>query len=338
MKVLWLFEPLIEAGIISFARSQQHWCPGCVQLAEERGTLDEFVGVPESEWQQRVARTTRLLMRQYRREVAVTLRSEDGTPRIVLSGPDRLVPHGRLSFRYTKGLSEDVVREASLRPVRLDQSQIDRTKAYHSNIMDIIDDLSTQRHYSRKTGCDYLTTREIDLDLIRSTSSPPVKAVNEALLESFTHALPFVQEVPIENILNLRRREAESFEVYRDAVRGLLQGIDLRDPAKIKQAFADVVRPEVNRLNLTIKNSRKAMAIPAAASVVVAAGAMSVAVMSGLVSGVAGITSAVLAAGGGVAGITALAGKVHKAATPPQGSSDQRFFFLWKVLKAAKRA
>lgn len=338
IRILWLFQPLVEAGLLLFAKSQQHFCPQCVREADDKGELEAFVGPTERTRQQTVSAMVRWLDQEYRRDTTATLDIDEGEPRIIVRGPERLVSHGETSHRPPLTISKATLERAAAGPVLLSAREAKISGVYNHAIRSAIDDLTTQSFYSQQLGCDYLTTRELDLDLVQAVSTPSLRSLNRGLVDSFTHALPFVTSVPIKNLLNLRRRESEAFEVYRDAVHGLLSDMKPNDAEHMRQALADVVRPEVNRLNLTIKNARKALAIPATTSVAVALGAMSVAFFSGILPGGAGVASAALAAGttlGGFAGAGAIVNKVHQAAAPTAEARNSRFFFLWKVLKAS---
>jgi hypothetical protein len=56
LRILLLFRPLIEAGIVKFVRSKMHWCPICIhRRANDGGSTMALTTTENSAWQKRVA-------------------------------------------------------------------------------------------------------------------------------------------------------------------------------------------------------------------------------------------------------------------------------------------
>jgi hypothetical protein len=85
-----------------------------------------------------------------------------------------------------------------------------------------------QNYYAAKWGTNYLTQREIDLDIINRCESKPRLIARPLPPTLLSHALPVVDDVEITKILQLRKAESAAFDVYRDALtRALKQNKNL---------------------------------------------------------------------------------------------------------------
>lgn len=128
--------------------------------------------------------------------------------------------------------------------------------------------------------------------------------------------------------------EGESFSVYRDSLTFALQSITESDVGKVQQAFDDLVRPELNNIELAIKNSRKLLWGSLAHDIAFSAGFVAVGLFSGLLPANIGEIVATL---GGFKFVSGSLEKASKLIQEPPEVRNSKYYFLWKVQKKAGR-
>jgi hypothetical protein len=192
----------------------------------------------------------------------------------------------------------------------------------------ILDDVLLHNWYSNRYGCNYLTAREIDLNLISNINDENTNGASLALSKAFGHSLPMIENISIDGLLKLRTEEAEAFHVYRDALSKGLETAGCTDGKLYQQIFDDIVRPEVNKIDSTIKNSRKLLKESIRQDIVFGAGFVSVGLFSGILPPNIG---QILAALGGFKYVSGLLDKTNQLFKEPPHIRDNKYYFLWKV-------
>jgi hypothetical protein len=208
---------------------------------------------------------------------------------------------------------------------------------FASEIDRIIDDISTQNAAANRFNCQYITDRSIDLELMDIVSDRNARAFNRAAADALSHPLAFIDNVPLERLLKIRKRDGEAFLVYRDAMRKILAQARGKTSMELREAFEEEIRPELNKIELLLKNARRLTAVSTLTDVAVIAASVSVAAFSGLLP--SGLVPPELvnvgAALGGWQGVKGLASNVARLRTAPKEVSENRFAFLWKVKRHA---
>ena len=128
--------------------------------------------------------------------------------------------------------------------------------------------------------------------------------------------------------------------MYRDAVRNILVSAQDKSSTELREAFDDVIRPELNKINLTIKNARKLLTTSALTDVTIAIVSVSIAAFSGLLPANLGIPKEMLDIGAAIGGwqsVKDLALKVTEIHAKPKEVNDNRFAFLWKMKQEVTR-
>jgi hypothetical protein len=174
----------------------------------------------------------------------------------------------------------------------------------------------------------YISDRELDFELIESLSNSKVRNVSRAVQAGFSHSLPFIQNVPISALLKLRETEGESFKVYRDALTKTIKSVETKDPLRINELFNDQILPELNKIDLTIKNSRRLLTESITTDLIVSAGFLGIGLFNGWIPPA---VSQVLAAVGGYNFVNTTVKEIRKAFREPKEIRDEKFYFLWKV-------
>jgi hypothetical protein len=165
-------------------------------------------------------------------------------------------------------------------------------------------------------------------------SNKAARHFNRVAVDALSHPLPFVDDVPIERILKVRQQEGEAFLVYRDAVRKLLSAADAKTSKELREAFDDEIRPELNKIDLTLKNTRKALSRGTLVDAAIVFASVSIAAFSGLLPPTLGLPPGVLDVGaalGGWQGARGLVSKLSSRRTTPKDVADNKYAFLWRM-------
>ncbi|MEG0486215.1 MAG: hypothetical protein RR576_12290, partial [Oscillospiraceae bacterium] len=128
----------------------------------------------------------------------------------------------------------------------------------------------------------------------------------------------------------LRCQDGESFKVYRDSINKLLANISTYDSKDIANFQRDVIIPEINKMDLTIKNSRKAILGSTAFDFAFWNASISIGIFSGLLPLKA---APILGAVGGLSTIKDIASKAKDCIFSNNSIKNENFYFLWKLLK-----
>ncbi len=249
--LLLYLKPLVEKGIIGFASSEFHFCDECYQRYIKDMEFIKYKNKINSVLEQRILN-----------EVTFQAVIYDDEPQIRAQGPEDLVSHGATRLLISGNSDDDlsklvVKRAASKKSPFLSQKEIQKFGILNSLAGPIMSDLTIQNYYSEMYGVQYISDSEVDFELLSTMNHSKVNTLSNALAEGLSHSVPYLSDVEISKLLELREKEGESFNVYRDSFSKAIQSVDEPNADNIKQIFNDTVRPEINNIELTIRNSRK---------------------------------------------------------------------------------
>jgi hypothetical protein len=337
VRLAMFYKPLVEAGLIGFAKTAMHWCPSCVRIAEERGELSKLMKEPdELAWQRRVASLVRHIEKAFIERGSALVHQHGGHAHAVTLIPPGLLEYSSAQWNLT--LPEAIAKRAT-DPLKLSLRDARTTRILVSEIDRIIDDISTQNATASTFNCQYITDRAIDLELMDLVSNKSAKSFTRASSLALTHPLAFVDKVPLDRLLKFRKQDGEAFRVYRDSVRQVLARAPGKTEAELREALDDEIRPELNRIDMAIKSSRKLLASSALTDLTVTLASVSIAAFSGLLPHSLGIPDNVVnlgAAVGGWQGVKGLASKAASLRAAPKEVSENKYAFLWKVRSESK--
>jgi hypothetical protein len=315
--LLYFLRPLMEAGVVVFAPRPPHFCPDCLANRGDQANA-EFVRALET--------TANTLLQRYSPQVSYTLQDTGGDYVLEAKGPTRLIRHGA-SCRYFSDVPakiRDRLAQAPGRKVELDAEEM--KWCLLSLISPIIDDIYTQHWLTDTFRCQYLTNRELDLDVIEAIRRPDRVERGGVLASNFDHPLPFIDNVPLSSLLRLRAKEGEAFRVYRDALTKALDSTPSLSSASIPELFSDTVRPELNKIDVLLRSSRSGLRGLLGRDFIVGVGTIAL----GLFLGDA-IGTVVAGAGG------ALLKPWIDSLREPSELRKEKYYFLWRVRQLAKR-
>ena len=315
--LLYFLRPLIEAGIVTFAKRIPHFCPDCLA---KHGDLEKLGFVRDLEV------TANLFYEQFSPKVSYTLERADGGYRLTAHGPVELIRHGSTSHNYSEVPEAIQKRLAEAPGGTLALSAEEITWVFPFLLQTVVDDVYTQHFLTSDLHCHYLTNRDLDvqiIEFIEGKSSPPPP---QATIDAFKHVIPFIENVPLARLLHLRESEAEAFRVYKDALSAALKNIKSLDSNAVRELFADTVRPELNKIESIIKSSKSSLRRLLGRDFVVGMGSVAVGLFTGEALG------ALLTA----MGLTSLARTAIDSVREPSDIKKEKYYFLWRAVQLAK--
>ena len=108
---------------------------------------------------------------------------------------------------------------------------------------------------SAKFGTSYLTRRAIDIEVAGSLNG---KGVQDAVVSGdLSHTVPILHGATPLDLLKLRDEEQDAFKTYQVALRKA--ALEAAGPVHVETLFADVVAPEIRRMNATLKDARRSL-------------------------------------------------------------------------------
>ena len=149
--------------------------------------------------------------------------------------------------------------------------------------------------------------------------------------------VPFVEEVPLKNLIKLRNREEDAFITYRlalnTAIETVLSSKDNFTGEDARSIYADIIDPNLAELEKKINMAKKGIVSKPLRSLVGVVGAVSFGILTGLIpQDVASIAKAL--------GVVKFGSDIIQQTMALNDEEDQikneQYYFLWKVRKKLK--
>lgn len=322
IRIIFYLKPLIEAKIISFAINVGHFCKDCYK--KHTNEPDEFdIKVDEA----------RLLIEKiYSKDAKFTIRPYNEEYIIEIDAPKELIHSRGLGF---KSLPKKLKKFTDItKPYKFTSKDLIETELLSHFSSPIIEDMLLQNWYSRIYNSNYITDRDIDFNILPIINDENVNIQHSVVSKSFSHYVPVLGDVQLSKLVKLREEEGPSFQVYRDAVSNALQLTGNASSKDIRQAFNDIIRPELNNIELTIRNSRRLLWDSLKKEVLFFSGFISIGLYSGLLPP---DVSQVVTALGGSAAAFELMKKTTGLVQEPHDIRNNKYYFLWKVKKTLSK-
>ena len=305
--VLQHLKPLMLSGVVGVAQTSFALCSHHAAEADRENAAIE----------EKLRGVERNLRKAYLRQLKFEYRK---TGYVRITGPEHLITHGQQAIGPLKR-SDALGRHGVKGRVR--------HALFNQLLQPVFDDVVLHDHYLHHYDYRYLTNRDLDAAVIEAVGNEEAKAASRAIVSGLSHSLPILAQVDLDTMLKLRDKEREAFVVYRDSLNELLEKADLSTPCAIREAFQDVVRPELARVDAAVSNARTFTKSTIAKEVVVNAGLVSIGLFVGLVEPTLGAVTALF-------GGTQMIRKVGTAAydlavAEPRAARANRFYFLWKL-------
>jgi hypothetical protein len=234
--VLLYLKPLLDAGIVSVVNPHRAWCEAHLPEIVKSGALKK---IEES------------LLASF--DTGVTVSTQTAGPYVHFEGP--LVEHALVIMLTSDDDLRRLVRQQK-RGGRLTQKER-RHYLSTSFVKPIIQDVVQQSVFAAGYNLTYLTDRSADFVAFRSLLNEPERHVSRVLTDAVTHSVPTLQELTIKDLLRIRRTEGAAFKVYRDSLRRLLGTKDVQKGNHVKEAFNDLVSPELHKIDAVVEKEQR---------------------------------------------------------------------------------
>jgi|GEM_PF-1997968 len=313
--------PFLESGIISFSPLKGIACPDC---------LSKIINGKNA----RKRETERALL-------SISKELLNNTELIAKLSPEPIIEiHGKppyfdcISVNSLENPPKWLKPYLSVNGTKL-PLKIAKRFGYHTvRASRIFSNVSFELSLTDRLGSSALFDDPLHISFINKISKDPeIDRKNSIALKYMTTIMPFADKVPITKILELRKREPESFlefqKAYRDGILELEKSRNLKE-TDARGMYAEIIQPALNRLDLTFKNAQRSLLNKLYRNTIASIGSLSVGVLSG------SITDAF---------IPALAGTIfaQKAIKSTMELGDEKadirnnkFYFLWKVKQEAR--
>ena len=272
------------------------------------------------------------LLDSFLKDSEIGLRLINDELSVSINSSKNLLHHPRTLYFY--GEIPNVIKK--MKPTRslkiLTDRQVRDAHLLDFVIEEILTDIQVQEYYSRKYGAHYITNRPIDFELLSIVNNDTVQIKSKNVTKNISHEIPFIKNVPIKNLIELRKKEGEAFQVYRNTIKNLTS--DISEYAIDKQIYFDIIKPELDKIDLTIKNSKKIIWQETYSDFLIHSGYVAVGLTTGLlVPNIGQITAAI----GGLNFFNKVGKNIQKLISDSENLRNENFYFLWKVKEKAKR-
>ncbi len=141
--------------------------------------------------------------------------------------------------------------------------------------------------------------------------------------------LPLIENVNIENLLKIRDNDYDSFLVYRDKLREIIQINNLKTEKDYQDAYSDLIQPEINKMNNILHKNRNHLIKKIGIDVGLTFIVCSIGMYNHFsFEGITGLMS-LLGISTGIKDIAQLSSK--------ESIEENELYFLWKVNKKNKK-
>jgi len=312
--------PLLEANIVQLFRP--------FQFCAEHWELHSRATAP-------IRKRAANLYRQHLDDFEVIYRpaTKGFGPSIELTGPDDYVEHGRLITVFPKSpdwapkrMSEVDGRSGK----RLSSTTLRKTGIAKRFFDALARDLIFHQIVGEQHNVKYLTDLGGEAVFFAgSTDGDDRKALAAAAIARLSHGVPLFSELPIRTILRIRQQDTDSFELYRHALRNIVE--DHIKPGQLvtdriaTDLYNDVLRPAVQKLKVDYAARQKDSRVKIAAKLVVPSALISLGVVSGLLPH---DVAQLLKAAGISSLITQAADAITSLRNPPEVRNKDLYFLL----------
>jgi hypothetical protein len=255
---------------------------------------------------------------------------------IHIEGPRNYLEHGGIVWRMSEPpvwVAKSWRRDSSGR-ILVPPQKIRRSGLIHDIFQRIANDTTFHFAYGNRSRARFLTDLPGEAELLRGIRDEgPSAQQNRAatLISAMTHALPFIGDLDVSEILKIRGEISESFEQYRWALTGIISehGGQRLKTREASQICITELAPKIAVLENKVAIERRRFSN----KVVTTSGVVGVVVMLGLFGLMPPSQSCSLFGGA----LTALTGMLAESRSPLPGTASQDLYFLLRMKQSGRR-
>jgi len=309
--VLWHLKPVIDAGLVAITNPATRFCEQHMPDLVRSGKLKQI----ESE-----------LRRQFAAHAKI---EPDSVPDAYsIDAPEYLLEHGGTVLHLSPEAGNGRNRRQGV------SAGVKRT-IINDLVGRIVNDILHQQVLGTYYDLQYVTDREADFLALGRVNDPALQTLNRALMEGIAHSVPTLEQLPLRDLLRIRRQEGEVFAVYRDKLAGLLRDATPKDRKRIRQAFEHTVLPALDSIDALVGNEQKRLKRSATTDLFCGLAAVSVCVFTGVL--VPNVVQVISGLGGAHYLKESLRQFLDAKAKPEEQVRNEPYYFLWKAREHARR-
>jgi len=277
--------------------------------------------------------------------MTIALDYRDGEWALTFEAPEELLEHGGAFVSYDvppeplDGMPQILKRARDGETVRLSREVRLKLKEHEDFAGTICGSVEFEMAVSTILRTSYLSETELPIKILSAVSGDHDLARRNSLVQKhLTSIVPFIGDVSPAAVVQLRRREEESFLTYRQALNRAIDDVraqrsNLRE-SDARAIYLDVIAPGLARLDRAVRTARRDLLKDLGRSITAWAGAITFGMYSGLLpdqllgaAKVLGLTK-ILADLGQAAG---------KLASPRDPIKKEDLYFLWRVREMSRQ-
>ena len=195
---------------------------------------------------------------------------------------------------------------------------------------DIILDMIRQNANVNLYESSYLINNEFYLNVMQNISKRKSRTVTPSeFISGFSYSVPFINDIDLVQLLELRKKDYESFLVYRDSIRYFLEETNNFNVTKnIKEVFSDIVNPEINKISLTFKNNKTLLKNKVNRELLISSCLIGLGLFSGLLPNDLG---KIVGALGGCDFLKAIINQKIEGTLESNEIKNNDLYFIWKI-------
>lgn len=317
--ILNYLKPLINKNIIRFAHGYEIRCNSC-----RNKIISKFEGIIK-EIETSILATSRFKLQKINNKYALRI-----------SGNADIFGHKETGIllnyesKYDKYFYED---DSYI----LTQEDIVDLRFAKNRSEEIMFDLLRQDANVNTLNNNYLIANNFYLELLHKINNTNLGGISpNDIVSGLSHAVPAIRNTNVHNLLSLRENDYESFLVYRDSIRKLInETFEKKDFSDLKSAFNDIVLPELNKINLAVKKNKKILSYKTKKEIIISVGIIGLGVFSGILPHDFG---KLFGAIGGCKFAQALISQLIDLNNPEYNILDNKYYFIWKMNQELNKA
>lgn len=311
LKLIFYLKPLINYGLV-------HFCRGILPLCNEcrKKLIQEFL-YENIALQNSIFDNSKFIIEK----------GAKSKPYLhILSNDDVFGHNDYILLGKTKTLAKLLRKNATTH--KLTRNEMLESEVLKEIIEDRIIDMILQNRNADYYKCNYINSSNFSNNIIKLINNPELNAKNNRIYDNMIHSLPVVLNADFDSLIKFRENEFEAFLVYRDALKDLIKQKNSDFDNNWDEIFKDTVQPEINRMNLTIKNSKSIFNRKGVSEIAIGTGLLSFGLFSGLLPNDSTELINVL---GGCEFIKGVIENLSSARSTPIDIKNNRFYFIWKL-------
>lgn len=313
VSVLFQYKPLLDAGIAVIHPTETIICHGCqrLRLASSRNFEGQLSSAYESMKPKLSKKIEAYRVSKGKLEITDSANYTGGS----------FILH--MSEKHQKELDKNAKRY----PYKLKTNEIIKSGLLDLIMQDSLYDLMEKNYYEDLKNTTFLTNRQIDADLIEASAS--TMGIESPVASSgLYHSLPFLHDILLEDIVNIRLREHQAFIVYRNALTKAMKESEAT-PDELANVY---IKPALEEITNTIQNNKKYFRNKAGKTIIYSSVAVTAGAIASKLLNLPLSTELITTAGALLATPTIVPDLAEANSTPREARNDP-YYFLWKIQK-----